>query len=401
MPANPKLVSYIKENIEKFPFSKLEEKILAMGHSKYQLQLALNELIYPPPPKSVKIILISGISTLAILIFAISIFKFLYTPFETKKERPLTAIRPAAYKSGLGYALLIPRGYSYLSKEENNSETLILYPKETRPPDREYDYAKTKTIKLETEKKQADNDTLKTLQASFTNKLNSRNAVFSIKKADMKYPNFQIEITSPYLLVKTAVEGKFLTYIFTAGKNDEIFDFILKNLKDAASPQIRKMQKLGRRTQTGFITKRGFNIPLPDEIDATSVLNPYDPQTEDIYLFSRSREFEDVFANADKIEPDVVYASVTPGTFTKKFDILRYETDYKDMLSETGAKHRTEWIKLSGAPALKIIHSAPTRHIEVVVFARTEIYRLWAESENELLKGLYRYLQTTVEGPVI
>lgn len=401
MPSDEKLINYIKEHIKDYPFSKIEEKVLQAGYSKYQMQLALNDIIYPPPPKRTKIILISGVSALAVLIFAISLLHFMDISPHTPEKIPITALRPSGYSGNLGYNLVIPGGYSYISTPLNDTETLVIFPKETKPAEEEKNYAKTETIKVQVSKKQG--ITLENIRSKLEVRLKNQGAVFETKGIDLEYPNFEIKIASPYPLVRTFLEGKYLTYIFTSGKDSEVLQFMLKNLKD---PQVMRLAsaelpKLGSRTPTGFMTKKRFFIPLPDALDGVSVSNPYDSETEDVYFFPKSRQFEDVLGNAENIESGVIYLSITEGDFNRQLDILRYETDYKDMLDDSAARYRTEWLELPGAPALKIIHSAPVPHTEIVVFAKTEVYRLWVREETEIFKGLYRYLQTTLQGPSI
>ena len=402
MPADPKLVVYIKNNISKYPFSRIENKIISIGYKPLDIQFALNEIINPQPPKRTKTILVAGIITLTFLFITIPLLKFLnISPELDAKEQVVSLLNPASYKSEKGFRLLIPNSYTYLTQIKENSEDIWIFPKGKRPARKEYDNAKEKTIALNvTKKKETDANILENLRLQITSDLNKQKVKFQTKNLSLSYPAFQITISHPYTLIKTIIEGKYFVYSFSAGEDEKVFQFILQNLNDPKTLEVleKKSQKLGRRTNTGFITKKGFFIPFPPSVDIMSVSNPYDSNTEDIYVFPKSRNFQDVVKNSDTIEEDVVYLSITPGNFTHKMDKLRYKTDYKLLLKKEGSKHSMRWVETTGAQTLRINHQRPISHVEIVVFSKEEVYRIWAKKETDLFKSLYRYLQGELKG---
>lgn len=250
--ARPDVVTYLHENLNKFPVEQLKKQLLDEGISEAEFNAALNATQTRRKQNRARVLLgrmllIGGLSLVGIALAV----HFLQDAPKTTDAEPGKPSPQATTAAGMesaflgksGYVLKLPKDYAAIAHTRDNDpdDEIVHFCRAGTDPSNflnEGLYGQLGIVRLEVMKSRyaGQINGLEALSREIAARAQSRGEKYSLKNIQVSaLRGIQVNYEAPDARVETYVIGQNVLYFFMAGQDDEIYRSILQSLRDAQS----------------------------------------------------------------------------------------------------------------------------------------------------------------------
>ena len=245
----PAVVSYLQQNMKKFPIDELRRQLASEGVSDQDFDDALKAALRSPRPsqggggraKAARVLMAAGgaAAVLALLIILAGLSKNDRSPSGSS----ITAASQSAYVGHYGYVISLPPDYAAVQSFKDSKKTLevVHFCKTGTDPTNFLDeglYGQLGIVRLEVEPNPwaGVGNGLDALSSAVTSRAQKRGEKFSIKPVQVSsLRGIQLNFEGAFPRVESYILGQNVLYSFLAGEDDEIYHGILTGLRDTRS----------------------------------------------------------------------------------------------------------------------------------------------------------------------
>jgi hypothetical protein len=249
---SPEVVSYLQENLPKFPIEELRRQLFAEGVSDLDFQDCLAAALRAPRTEKKKLALPAGNRSaqlfliLGVLVFVgVALFALSQKSAPAEDPNAATAGGESGFVGPSQWVVRLPQGYvgaTGFKDSGKKHEVVHFCPKGTDPTNflNEGLYGQLGIVRLEVFPSPfPDNPTgVSTMAQRVQSRLTGQGEKFSLKNVQVgTLPGIQVNVLAPFPRVEAYVLGKSSLYYFYAGQEDTVWRDILLSLRDAHSEQ--------------------------------------------------------------------------------------------------------------------------------------------------------------------
>lgn len=243
--ARPDVVSYLHENLNKFPVEELKKQLLAEGITEAEFSAALTATQSRRKKAGLRVWLGRGLLAGGLGLVALAAL----LSYQEKPKAPGGSVAPvtgsgdSAFLGHAGYVLKLPRDYAAVQsfKDGDKKDEIVHFCRTGTDPTNflnEGLYGQLGIVRLEvTPSAYAGQiNGLESLARVIQARSQQRGEKFALKNVQISgLRGIQVTYDAPDTRVETYVLGQSVLYFFMAGQDDEIYRAILQSLRDAQS----------------------------------------------------------------------------------------------------------------------------------------------------------------------
>jgi len=251
----PEIVDYLKENINLYPPMELRRRLADEGVSDVDFDDSLKAALAPPPPKAKKRLsrnrklLFMASGALLCLGAGLLVFQQSSGPSSSSSspetDAPATAIGSAqsAFLGHYGYVVSLPPGYGYASEftDPQKTDERVYFAKTGTQRADFIDtglYGQLGIVRLDAQPNPwaGELDGADQLTAVVMARLKGQDNQFTVKTLQVgTLRGIQVDFQAPFSHVEAYLLGDKTMFSFYAGKDDDVYEFILTSLRDEAA----------------------------------------------------------------------------------------------------------------------------------------------------------------------
>lgn len=249
----PEVVTYLQENLPKYPIEELRRQLYAEGVSDIDFQDCLAAALRAPRTERTKRGP-GGSNRAAQLFLVMGVLVFIAVALFALSQKGAPAEDPAAAAAAGGetgfvgpsqWVVRLPQGYkgTFHFKDQAKKHEVVYFAKKDADPTNflnEGLYGQLGIVRVEVFPSPfPDNPTgVSTMALRVQNRLTAQGEKFSIKNVQVgALPGIQVNVLAPFPRVEAYVLGKNSLYYFYAGADDDVWRDIVLSLRDAHSEQ--------------------------------------------------------------------------------------------------------------------------------------------------------------------